>query len=181
MIRPEFLNLLKGLVSATGMRPLEPAECEFWYRCLSDLPDEALRNAVARFAMAGDGWPTVAKIRALADEAMHGQPVPAEDAFERLVAVVRRYGSYDPHGGIAKLDDRTKRALNACGGWMWACEMSCENRQIFAAQFRRAYESIKARELEHRRLPAAIRPAIENHPEASCNGKISLHTEERIP
>jgi len=159
MDRPEFARLMAGLASTTH-KTYDAPEIEFWFAALSDVPDEALRQAFFRCAATGDDWPSVAKLRALADEQSHGQHLTAGEAFARLRAAVRRYGSYQPEEGMASLDEVTRRALSACGGWPWACEVSAQNRQVLAAQFSRAYESIITREQEHRRTPEHLRPAI---------------------
>jgi hypothetical protein len=160
MDRRRFGELMAGLASTTHKR-FESQEIRFWYRCLSDLPDEALEAAFVRFAMTGDDWPSVAKLRALADEAMHGQFPTAGEAWESVITAVRRYGPYDPARGMAVLSEAAQKALRCSGGWRWACDMTVENRQVMAGQFRRHYEQIVERERSLRTIPEHLRPSVD--------------------
>lgn len=159
MLKAEFAKLMAGL-SSTTHKKFAADEIEFWFGALADVDDDALKQAFYRFVATGDDWPSIAKIRALADEQRHGQHTTAGEAFENVTRAVRSYGHYSPEAGLASLDDVTTKALRASGGWRWICELSLENRSIFSAQFRKAYEAIIEREQQLRRTPEPLRPAI---------------------
>ena len=159
MNRPEFAALMAGMASSANKKYTEE-EAVFWYGALADVPDEFLRQAFFRFAATGGDWPSITKIRALADEQQHGMHVTAGEAFELVTQAVRRFGSYDAINGLATLDGTTKKALKACGGWMWACDLSSGNREMFSSRFAKVYDAIVQREQKLRRTPEAIRPAI---------------------
>ncbi|MEX2287445.1 MAG: hypothetical protein WD648_10170 [Planctomycetaceae bacterium] len=159
----EFAQLMAGLASATR-KDFGEEEMDFWLACFEDLPFAVVKSAFVRFVTSGDEWPTVAKIRRMATEQEHGQMHSSGDAFETVVKAVRRFGSYAMNEGLNSLDSLTRRAVEQTGGFGWYCEISADNRQIIAAQFRRAYEGLADREQSLRQTPAEHRPAIVNSP-----------------
>lgn len=153
--------LMAYLSSATGKR-FEPGDVKLWRGMLNDIPFPVLERAVHRYCRERKEFPTVSDIRDMAAEAQTGELDEAAGAFERLTKAIRRHGSYDREGAQRALDPLTWAAMEAAGGWGWACDLTAENRQTYSAQFRMAYQSLAGREERHRRLPAHLRPGITN-------------------
>lgn len=161
MTQADMAKQLAFLSSATGKR-FEQGDVVLWCDMLKDLPDAAVKAAVARYVRERKDFPTVSDIRQMAAEAQAGELDEAAAAFDRITKAVRRYGSYDRDGAKASVDPLTWAAMEAAGGWGWVCDLTADNRQTYAAQFRMAYQALAGREERHRRLPAALRPGITN-------------------
>lgn len=159
--RKKFAELMAGISSSTNKK-FTDAETEFWYTSFSDLPAEFVEQAFTCFVLAGDDWPTIAKIRKLAGSAMHGECLTFGEAFDRMLSAVRHYGRYDVPTARKSLDDLTWRTVQSLGGWEAVCETPTNQLSTLRAQFRMVYESLRDREERHRALPEAVRPRIEN-------------------
>lgn len=160
MSKAEFAEIIGVLTAGIG-REWPQQQVQVWYECLKDLDPGDLRSAVLRWLSEADsGFPAIAALRRMATEARAGRLPSSAEAWERVTAAVRRHGSYDKAGGMASLEPLERAAVDAAGGWGWICDVTTENRQAMAAQFRRAYESLAERHAADRALPAPLRPRL---------------------
>jgi hypothetical protein len=159
----DFKATMVGLFSALG-RSLPAEGWVMWYQVLGDLALPALRHAVIRWlAECDSGFPTPAAIRRLATEAVHGQLPDATEAFGQVCRALRSISwEWDAERFRAAVGPLALEALHRCGGPQWFADMQPDQRATFAAQFRRAYESLSERTEQARRLPASLQPRRTN-------------------
>jgi hypothetical protein len=155
----DFKATMVGLFSAVG-RTLSAEGWVMWYQVLGDLALPALHRAVVRWlAECDSGFPTPAAIRRLATEAEHGLLPDATEAFGKVCRALRRISwEWDADGFRAAVGPLAFEALHRCGGPQWFADMQPDQRATFAAQFRRAYESLAERVEQTRRLPEPLQP-----------------------
>ena len=151
-------------ILAAGIgREIKTQQIQAWYPILSDLTVEQWGYAVQRYLAESDSaWPMPAQLRKLASEFTHGVHSDHGEAFAKVTDAVRVYGSYQADKAMASFDEATRRAVQACGGFMWFCEMDSDNRQTMAAQFRMAYQQAQQRTEKHQALPERLRPRMAN-------------------
>ncbi len=131
-----------------------------WFDALKDLSADAVQTAAKRFVLEDGERLTVAKIRRLATEAIHGKLPGHGDAFEVVMRAVRRLGSYDSERAMAALPPIVQTAVRQCGGFSVFCDSPPNERNTLRAQFRMAFEDIARREEMFRALPERIRPRL---------------------
>lgn len=129
-----------------------------WFDALKDLPSEAVQTAAKRFVLEDGERSTIAKIRRLAVEVIHGKLPGHGDAFEVVMKSVRRLGSYDSERAMATMPPIVRTAVRQCGGFRVFCDSPPDERNTLRAQFRMAFESIAKREEQFRALPESVRP-----------------------
>jgi hypothetical protein len=162
MTRVEFVTALAVLQAGIG-REFTKQQNEAFWECLKDLPAESLKYAVKRYLCeVCSGFPSIADLRKFAAEHQNGLQDLAGEAWESATKAVRRFGSYRKVDGMDSLDNRTRMAIEHCGGWNWLCDVSADNRSILSAQFRRAYDAMSERENVQERLPVELRPQRKN-------------------
>jgi len=67
------------------------------------------------------------------------------DAWNDLISLVSRFGTYGAEEACEKMDDRTRRAVGGVTGFRELCATQTEALPIFRAQFRQRYEAAKER------------------------------------
>jgi hypothetical protein len=159
----DFKATMVGLFSAVG-RTLPAEGWVMWYQVLGDLALPALHRAVVRWlAECDSGFPTPAAIRRLATEAEHGLLPDATEAFGTVCRALRSISwEWDADRFRTAVGPLAFAALHRCGGPQWFADMHADQRATFAAQFRRAYESLIERQEQVRRLPESLRPKRAN-------------------
>jgi len=163
MTKTEFRPLVAAL--AKGCRvEFDREQCLVWLDALCDLPAAAVELAVRRFLCEVGKWPDIATIRRFADEALHGAALPWEQAVSRVLEAVRRHGVYDAQAGLGMLDDRTRLAVKALGGWRRVCDWPADRPETLTAQFRDIYRGISERDVSRRCLPSDVRPTLSGEP-----------------
>jgi len=131
-----------------------------WFDALKDLSADAVQTAAKRFALEDGERLTVAKIRRLATEAVHGMLPGHGAAFEVVMKAVRCFGSYDSERAMATMPPIVRMAVLQCGGFGVFCDSPPNERNTLRAQFRMAFEDIARREELFRALPEHIRPRL---------------------
>ena len=159
----DFKATMVGLFSAVG-RTLPAEGWVMWYQVLGDLALPSLHRAVVRWlAECDSGFPTPAAIRRLATESEHGLLPDATEAFGKVCRALRSISwEWDADRFRAAVGPLAFEALHRCGGPQWFADMHPDQRATFAAQFRRAYESLIERQEQARRLPESLRPRRAN-------------------
>lgn len=155
----EFAKVIEVLQHGLNKK-FPPDQIKVWFECLKDLPAEALRKAIIRYLMQGDDWPTIAKIRQMATDAIHGTAPSAGDKFDEMMDAVRKYGIYKRTEACEALSADVWRTVKALGGWEAVCDSPPDQRSNLRAQFRMAYEALKQQAEQARLLPEAVRPRI---------------------
>lgn len=162
MTKHDFAWLISSLMTTTSLR-LEKAEIAFWYSCLSDLPDKALGLAFRRFAMSGDAWPSIAKLRALAAEYTDGRQMDWGEAWELLRRAGRIWRQHDrerAEEAHALLTPRLEKLLRQLGGFIVLTEADGDKLSVLQSNFRSAWTMRNERESQERCLPEELRPRI---------------------
>jgi hypothetical protein len=154
----EFLDAVKVLEKGLGKKPMPADQREIWFRCLSDLPAEAVNRGIIAYLCEGDDWPTVAKIRKLATEQVQGLIEAHSTAFDGVMKAVRRFGTYQKPEGLASLTERERAAVEGTGGWQRFCDCPPDERGTLSAQFRMAWTEAATTEKRLANLPESVRP-----------------------
>lgn len=164
MTRDEFFKGYAYLrAGVDNPREVSKETLEVWFDVLRDLTFEQFKTGCRRFLQQeASAFPTVAQIRRFAVESDQGQLDTAQAAFETLRKAVRSFGRDMKARGLASLDPLTRKALEGCGGWEWACELTIENRQAFYAQFRNSFQAASEQVNQQRVLTEDVRPKITN-------------------
>ena len=158
MTKAEFVKCLAVLSAGTG-RTLGDSTIDVWFDCLKDLPGKSVQTAVKRWLMESEtsNTPAVGLIRRFAIEAVHGEPIPAEEAFKKVRTIISHFG-HDSKTARKHLGPAIWSVLEGIGGYMRVCESKPEERATLFAQFRDAWVRHSTAESRTLRLPADVRP-----------------------
>ncbi len=160
--KDEFVACLALLSGGIG-RPMPEEQATAWYLILGDLSKEVLHASIERYLRENETtfFPAPATILRLSQELTEGRLPTADEAFTEFLAAKRRFDPfYQAIELMASLSPLTRQAVQACGGTVAAAELQAEDRQIYAGQFRKAFEAISARADRQRRLPESLRPRL---------------------
>jgi hypothetical protein len=154
-----FEQRIFGLFSAVG-RTLSGEGFALWRRLLADLPLDSLDYAIGCWLAETDsGFPTIAALRKLAIEHKCPSLPDATEAFGSVCKAVRTiHYEFCPEEFRKHIGEMAWQALQNCGGPRWFGDMTEDQRPVFAAQFRRAYEALASREERRRLLPGELQP-----------------------
>ncbi len=140
MSSDDFRPILAYLKIETR-RDFDELAVKVWFDGLQDLPTEAVRIAAKRFVIEDGEWLTLAKIRRLAMEHIHGKLLDHGDAFELVMKAVRCMGSYDSANAMAAMPPIVRLAILQCGGFGVFCDSPPNERNTLRAQFRMVFKT----------------------------------------
>ena len=111
---------------------------------LADLDKNEAQNALRSLLMASEFPPSVASIRKKVLELKDGTPLMKAEAWELVMTLIHRYGTYERP---AIEDYVTKQVVNALG-WRELCTTT--NTDTIRAQFFRLYDEVAQKHLEEK-------------------------------
>ena len=122
---------------------------------LVDLDVNEAQIALRRLLMASEFPPSVAAIRKKVLEGMDGLPLTKSDAWELVMSMVRRYGTYER----PKFEDETVSQVVQAIGYRELCTST--NTDTIRAQFFRLYEEQAQKHLEEKLSSISFQTQIE--------------------
>ena len=126
---------LQYLARATGRQELDAATVKVYLKFLADIPERELAGVLREAVSSCERFPAVSTLRRIWMRQRGEEPLSAAEAWEAVVAEIRRRGYYRlPE----RLDELTLRAVRAAGGWQYLC--SSEQPQSDRARFLQIYE-----------------------------------------
>lgn len=142
----DFLDLMEPLEMAMAEK-FTPDRAKVFYVALCDLTREQLAAAVATHIRTATSafLPMPGVLRKLAVEHSAGEPLDADSAWGNLLRLVREFGVYQSEQAQAAMDEATRYAVAACGGFLECCEISEDNKAAYRKSFRDAYTAHQTR------------------------------------
>ena len=159
MTREEFKILVKGMKAVYAQPTFIPDQDAFnmWYALMGDLEYEVCAVAIKKYMLTNKFPPTVAEIREMASGIVNGDPLTWGESWERALAAVRKYGSYNKMEALDSLDSLTRKCVESIG-YLELC-MS-ENIMVERAHFQRVFEVFAKREQTQKQIPIGLQQAI---------------------
>lgn len=159
MTREEFKILVKGMKAVYAQPTFIPDQDAFnmWYALLGDLDYNACAMAIKKYMLTNKFPPTVAEIREMVSGIVNGDPLTWGESWERALAAVRKYGSYNKMDALNSLDSLTRKCVESIG-YMELC-MS-ENIMVERAHFQKVFEIFSKREQTDKQIPLQLKQAI---------------------
>lgn len=135
-----------------------------WYRALSDLDYHVAENAVWEHISTSVFPPSIAEIREKCTARRSPMVTEWGEAWEEVLQVIRKYGSYREEEAVASLSRLTAIAVRRMG-FKNLCQS--ENPVADRAHFQRIYEGMVKEEKRQTQLPEFVRTErsqmIESH------------------
>lgn len=159
MTREEFKILVKGMKAVYAAPTFIPDQDAFnmWYALMGDLNYDVCAMAIKKYMLTNKFPPTVAEIRELATNIVSGDPLTWGESWERALAAVRKYGSYNKMDALNSLDSITRKCVESIG-YMELC-MS-ENIMVERAHYQKVFEVFAKREQTDKQIPLQLKQAI---------------------
>lgn len=159
MPREQFRILVKGMKAVYTQDTFIPDADAFqiWYALLGDLDYRVLNAAIQKYMLTNKFPPTIADLREIAATIENGELPDWGEAWESVLRVIRRYGSYGEAEAMASLDELTRSVVRRLG-FRNLC-MS-ENINQDRANFRMIYEQVSERARSQNALPIALNNTI---------------------
>lgn len=159
MTREEFKILVKGMKAVYTQPTFIPDQDAFnmWYALMGDLSYDVCAVAIKKYMLTNKFPPTVAEIREMASGIVNGDPLTWGESWERALAAVRKYGSYNKMDALNSLDSLTRKCVESIG-YMELC-MS-ENIMVERAHFQKVFEVFAKREQTDKQIPIQLKQAI---------------------
>lgn len=135
-----------------------------WYRALSDLDYHVAENAVWEHISTSVFPPSIAEIREKCTARLSPMVTEWGEAWEEVLQVIRKYGSYREEEAVTSLSRLTAIAVRRMG-FKNLCQS--ENPVADRAHFQRIYEGMVKEEKRQTQLPEFVRTErsqmIESH------------------
>lgn len=162
MTKQEFLPIAKGMKSMYSAQHFleDNTAIEMWYKLLADLDAQLVSAAVQQHICTSRFPPTVADIREACSKVTTVDRKDWLEGWREVTKCIGLYGYYRPQEALKALRsfDVTTGRVAEMLGWQNLC-MS-ENQIADRANFRQAYETIQAREIESAKLPPSVNNLI---------------------
>ena len=161
MERIEFATWVSALQTYYPRHNLLPntAAIELWWTELGDFSYGLLSAALRKWVNTERYPPSIAELREICSEIVHGKPMDWGEAWASVVSAIGRYGMYQEEKAISSLQPIVQQVVSRIG-WRDIC-MS-ENPDTLRAQFRQVFQICQQREIEARQLPPALKETIAN-------------------
>lgn len=122
---------------------------------LVDLDGKEAQSALRSLLMASEFPPSVAAIRKKVLESRDGAPLLKAEAWELVMNMVRRYGTYERPA----IEDYVTRQVVQSLGWRELCTTT--NTDTIRAQFFRLYDEVAQKHLEEKLSSLSFQTQIE--------------------
>lgn len=130
---------------------------ELWYRELQDIPFPVAEATLRQWVATNKWSPTIADIREGAATVQHGSMKDWGEAWEEVLAAVRKYGLYNQGKALDSLEPLTRTAAERTG-FRNIC--LSENIGMERANFRMIYESLTEREKTNQQISLPLREIV---------------------
>jgi hypothetical protein len=148
-------SILRQLFAAYPNSQATPETVAVYVRLLSDIPLDDLQTIVDQVIANDKFLPTIAELRDMHHTLNHADQITWADAWDSVMAEMRRIGSYgSPHFE----DELTARVVKSMG---WKALCASENTQTDRAQFRDMYNAIASRQESAQKLLPQARELAE--------------------
>lgn len=113
---------------------------EVWFELLGDLEYGLCMKAVREHIMNSEFAPTIAAIRKGCTREIEAFADSWDEAWDKIMAAVRKYGTYGAAEAMESLDDLTRKSVRAIG----FCEIcTSSNTNFLRKEFKGIYEQNK--------------------------------------
>ena len=151
-----FAAAIRTYFSKENLLPNSQA-MELWFRQLQDVPYAVAIAALNKWVVTNKWSPSIAEIRALADEITHGKAPDWGEGWAEVRKAIGRYGYYRPQEAIESFSPITREAVQRLG---WGNLCMSENETADRANFRTCYESAAKYTHEARVMPLPLQETI---------------------
>lgn len=169
MDKQEFATLamaLRTYYPKEGILPNKEA-MQLWYKELQDIPYTVAELALRKWVATNKWSPSIAELREMTAGIVNGEELTWGEAWENVLKVVRRHGSYGKREALASLDPLTRRCVENIG-YMDIC-MS-ENIMVERAHFQKIFEIYAKRQQMDRQISQPLLQAISQVQMKSLDG-----------
>lgn len=142
MTQQEFTNVavyLKTAYPASNFLPTREA-IAVWYEELKDLDGQVCTKAMKDYVRNNDFPPSIAGIRKSCTEQVKAFAKPYNEAWDDVMAAVRKYGTYGAVEALNSFDDITKKCVKQIG-YYDIC--TSPNTSYLKKDFKESYEEYK--------------------------------------
>ena len=170
MDKREFASFAMAIRTYYPKEQILPNEAamELWYREVQDIPADVATVALRKWVSTNKWSPTIADIRELSANIQYGDAMTWGESWERAVAAIRKYGSYNQKAAMESLDPLTRKVVQNLG-YRELC--ISENPMQDRANFRMVFETYQKREEQNRQIATPLLEVISNLQLKGIDGK----------
>ncbi len=151
MTKKEFAQIGMAIRTYYPSANILPNDQSFdlWFHQLEDLPYDLVKLALEEWVSLNKWAPTIADLREKAAEIKNGPGKTWGEAWEEVLKVIRRFGTYRADEALEALDEVTCQVVKRIG-----YQNICQSENIAAdrANFRMIYEQITERKKQEERI-----------------------------
>lgn len=163
-----FAMAIKTYYPKENILPNQQA-MELWYREVQDIPFPVAEAALRKWVVTNKWSPSIADIREMTANIQHGEQMTWGESWEKVLDVIRRYGTYGRREAMEQLDPLTRRCVENIG-YVDLC--LSENIMVERAHFQRIFEIYAKREITEKQLPNNLQKVIEGVRIKSLKGEV---------
>ncbi len=129
-----------------------------WFREVKDIPFPVAEAALRKWVSTNKWPPAISDIRDLAAEIIHGDAPDWGNAWNSVLAAIRKYGWYNAKAAMDSFDPLTRETVRRLG-FRELC--LSENITADRANFRMVYETLEKREKINQQMSLPLHADIE--------------------
>jgi len=117
MNRKEFVQIIATIKAAYPLSntQFDDATMAVWYEMLNDLEFNNCKEAVAGYIKNNKYMPQISEIREACNKKLQALVKPYNEAWDDVIALVRKYGTYGTAEAMKELDPITKKVVKSIG------------------------------------------------------------------
>lgn len=125
-----------------------------WHSALNDTPATVVFSVAQKYMLQNSLPPTISKLREMVVKVQNPEALmTSEEAWEKVILAVKRYGYYQQSEAFATLSEPIRRAVKAIG---WAQICKSENIGIERSNFMKMFNVMDEQNREEALLPTEI-------------------------
>ena len=164
-----FTMALKTYYPRENLLP-NPQAMDLWFSQLQDIPYKVAEAGLNKWVSLNKWSPSIADIREITAEIMHGEMPDWGEAWEEVCRAIRNFGTYRVDEALASMSPMARKATERIG-WRNLC--LSENQSADRANFRMIYESLADGEKKDAQIPSKLKMLI-----AQVQNKMLIETKE---
>lgn len=151
----EFIKAM-NVLTKIYKENMDKETLKLWYGFFNDIDIKEFKDAVQEWIKTKTTFPTIAALREIIANKKTNNRASAEEEWNHIIELVRKYGYVNEEKALNELDDFTKRILKKVDGFISVCMSSPEDNTFRKKDFVRLYNAGVNQEKESIKLGIKI-------------------------
>lgn len=151
----EFIKAM-NMLTKVFKKDMDKETLKIWYGFFNDIDIKDFKESIQEWIKTKTTFPTIADLRDTIANKKNNNRASAEEEWNHIIELVRKYGYVNEEKALNELDDFTKRILKKVDGFISVCMSSQEDNTFRKKDFIKLYNEGVNQEKESIKLGIKI-------------------------